>query len=257
MKVKIIIKKGIDKEELDPFYKLINKYELKEAENILDADLIVSFGGDGTILSLINYLKIKKVPVFAINYGNVGYMTKFTKENYLEGFKKYLKGEYTLEKREFLDVDIDGKIYYALNEMSILKCGVNSKMIRVMSYQEDRIINEYRGDGIIVCSPTGSTAYSLSSNGPIITNDVKCICITPLAPQSLSARSIILSPNKKLYFSIKSSEGYAALNLDGNFYKQLDEKTKISLSLSDFTLDLIDCFNINYFDILKQKLHWS
>lgn len=163
MNVLIVKKDNINNEELLPFYNLLYKKNIKIVEKIQKADLIVSFGGDGTILSLVPMLKEKNIPVFSINYGNLGYITKINKENYLQSFEQYLKGDYKIDHRNFLQISFKNKIYYALNELSILKSSINNNMIYIYAYDEEKLINKYRSDGLIISSATGSTAYSLSA----------------------------------------------------------------------------------------------
>ena len=184
-------------------------------------------------------------------------MTKISKENFEYSFLKYLNGEFSIEHRDFLEIVFRDKIYYALNEISILKSEMQAHLIEISVFQKNNLINNYRADGVIVATPTGSTAYSLSANGPIIHPDIRAICITPLAPQTLSARSIIVSPHKELILSAKSKSGIAGLNIDGNLHYDILETDKINVKLSDKGIDLICVDDLNYFETLKKKLHWS
>ena len=255
MKVKIV-----KKTELKDIYfieEFLNKNDIEIVDDIQEADIMISIGGDGTILSLVPLLRIKNIPVFAINNGNVGYMTKFSMENFEYSFLKYLKGEFSIEHRDFLEIVFRDKIYYALNEISILKSEIQAHLIEVSVFQNNNLINNYRADGVIIATPTGSTAYSLSANGPIIHPDIRAICITPLAPQTLSARSIIVSPHKELILSAKSKNGIAGLNIDGNLHYDILATDRINVKLSNKGIDLICIDDLNYFETLKKKLHWS
>lgn len=253
MKVKIVKKNDIKDIEWIIEYLKDNNVEI--SDDINDVDILLSLGGDGTILSLVDLLCKKNVPVFSVNYGNVGYMTKVSKDSFKDNFDRFLKGEYRLEHRDFLEIEFKNEKYYALNELSILKNTINSKLIKINAYQEDKLINVYRGDGVIVSTPTGSTAYSLSANGPIIHPELKAICITPLAPQTLSARSIILQSDKYLYFSVEDES--VGINVDGRLHLELKKGEFVKARLSDFGIDLICIEDTNYFDVLKEKLHWS
>lgn len=255
MKVKIV--KKLELKDIYFIENFLTENNIESTDNIQEADIIISLGGDGTILSLVPLLRIKNIPVFAINYGNVGYMTKVSKENFEYSFLKYLNGEFSIEHRDFLEIVFRDKIYYALNEISILKSEMQAHLIEISVFQKNNLINNYRADGIIVATPTGSTAYSLSANGPIIHPDIRAICITPLAPQTLSARSIIVSPRKELILSAKSKSGIAGLNIDGNLHYDILETDKINVKLSDKGIDLICVDDLNYFETLKKKLHWS
>lgn len=255
--IKIVRKSNIDEKEILHIIEYFKSKKFNIVEEIEKADLLVSFGGDGTILSLITLLKKKNIPVFAINYGNVGYMTKVSKENIKISFEKFLKGEYILDHRNFIEIHFKNKKYYALNEISILKFAINSNLIEVSVYQEEKLINIYKADGIIIATPTGSTAYSLSANGPIIEPNLKVLCITPLAPQNLSARAIVLDGEKQLKFRAKGRNEFVGLNIDGNLHFKLKPEEEVFAKLSNVGIDLIEVNELNYFDVLKNKLNWS
>lgn len=257
LNVKIVKKSNILDEELEYFYKYLKTKNINIVENIEKANLLISFGGDGTILSLVPLLTKNNIEIFSINYGNVGYMTKISKEDAISSFEEYLKGNYTIDSRDLLEVEFNNKKYYALNELSILKFEINSSLINVEVYQEKELINTYRADGILVSTPTGSTAYSLSSGGPIIQPSLKVLCITPLAPQNLSARSIVIEPYKKLKFKAYGRNEFIGLNIDGNLHFKIKSCDEISAILSNKTIKLIDIKKVNYFDVLKKKLYWS
>lgn len=253
MKVKIVKKPNIS--NIDWILDYLKIKNIEVTDDIYNSDIILSLGGDGTILSLVDLLCQKNIPVFSVNYGNVGYMTKVSKDNLIVSFEKILKGDYTIDHRNFLEIEFKGNKYYALNELSILKNTINSKLVNIKAYQGGKFINNYRGDGVIVSTPTGSTAYSLSANGPIICPHLKTLCITPLAPQTLSARSILLDPNIPLEFN--SDEEIVGINVDGRIHLELKKDEVVKASLCDFGIDLICFEDDNYFDILREKLHWS
>lgn len=257
MNILIVKKDNIDDNELSDFFNLLKENNILIVEDVKNADLIVSFGGDGTILSLVPLLKEKNIPVFSINYGNLGYITKINKKNYIKSFKEYLNNNYSIDHRDFLEISFEYKIYYALNEVSILKSSINNSMIYIYAYEEDKLINKYRADGLIISSPTGSTAYSLSAGGPIIYPNLKVICITPLAPQSLSARSLILDANKKYFFETETNLDYCMLNIDGNKHIKVYNNQSLKITLSKKGIDLIYIEEINYYEVLKNKLHWN
>lgn len=257
LNVKIVKKDNIDSEDLIYFYNYLHSKDIKIVEDIKEANLIITFGGDGTILSLIPLLTIKNVPIFSVNYGKLGFVTKISKENAIEYFEEYLNGNYNIDKRELLQVNYKDKTYYALNEISILKSHVSSNLINVELYQENNLINIYKSDGIIVSTPTGSTAYSLSAGGPIIYPNLNVLCVVPLAPQNLSARSIIIEGHKKLRFKSYGRNDYVGLSIDGNLHFKLNKDDIVEAFLSKKYINLICINNDGYFDILKKKLSWS
>ncbi|CAM3163025.1 NAD(+)/NADH kinase [Streptobacillus ratti] len=257
MKVKIIKKNTLSIDEIKYFLEYLNQKQIEVVEDISLADVLITFGGDGTLLSTVEHLRVKNIPVFSINYGSIGYMTKISSKDAIISFEKYINGEYMIDHRKFLEVSFKNKVYYALNELSILKFAINSKLINVRVEQDEKLINVYKADGIIVATPTGSTAYSLSAGGPILAPNLDAICITPLAPQSLTARSIIINGKNKLKFSAFGRSEYVGLNIDGNLHFKLCSEDVVYAKLSDMGIDLIYVDNLNYYNILKQKLHWT
>ena len=168
-----------------------------------------------------------------------------------------LLGKYSVEKRHFLEVKKNDEIFYALNELVIAKGGLKSKLINVEVYSNERFINKYRADGIIVSTPTGSTAYSLSAGGPIIHPELSALSITPLSPQSLTARPIIVGGDAKLSFKISSRDDDVHMDIDGKMNYKIEEKDVIEATLSTKTLTLIKPENRDYFKILREKLKWG
>ncbi|WP_064590212.1 NAD(+)/NADH kinase [Streptobacillus moniliformis] len=257
MNVKIIKKDTLSSDEIKYFIEYLNEKKIEVVDDISLADVLITFGGDGTLLSAVEYLRIKNIPVFSINYGSIGYMTKISSKNAITSFEKYINGEYKIDHRKFLEVSFKNKIYYGLNELSILKFAINSELINVRVEQDEKLINVYKADGIIVSTPTGSTAYSLSAGGPILDPSLDAICITPLASQSLTARSIVINGNNTLKFSAFGRSEYVGLNIDGNLHFKLYPEDVVYAKLSDMGIDLIYVDNLNYYNILKQKLHWT
>ncbi|CAM3095913.1 NAD(+)/NADH kinase [Streptobacillus felis] len=257
MKVKIIKKATLSNNEISYFLEYLNNKNIDIVEDMLDAEILITFGGDGTLLSTVEYLRVHNIPVFSINYGSIGYMTKISNKDAISSFDKFLKGEYRIDHRKFLEVNFRNKTYFALNEISILKFAINSELINVKVEQNKQLINIYKADGIIIASPTGSTAYSLSAGGPIISPELDAICITPLASQSLTARSIILDGNKELSISAYGRSEYVGLNIDGNLHFKLYPEEYVDAKLSNVGIDLIYVDDLNYYNILKQKLHWT
>ncbi|WP_156299283.1 NAD(+)/NADH kinase [Streptobacillus canis] len=257
MKVKIIKKATLSSEEIEYFLSYLSSKNIEVVEDIKNVDVLITFGGDGTILSTVEHLRIKNVPVFSVNYGSIGYMTKVSSVDAISSFEKFLNGEYKIDHRKFLEVRFKDKIYYALNELSILKFAIHSELINVKVEQNDKLINQYKADGILVATPTGSTAYSLSAGGPIIAPNLDALCITPLAPQTLTARAIILDGKEELKFSAFGRSEYVGLNIDGNLHFKFYPEDIAYAKLSDIGIDLIYTDDLNYYNILKQKLHWT
>lgn len=255
MNVKIIKKDSLDNKELEKYYEYLLSKKIKIVDDIELADMIITFGGDGTILHISEKIKDLNIPILAINYGKIGYLAEIKKEEFEIAIDKVLENKYRIDKRYFLKIKINDDIYYALNEASILKRSFGSKLINISLYEEDIFINNYRADGIIISSPTGSTAYSLSAGGPIIYPTLNAICITPLSPQTLSARAIVLSGDKNIKARYMDEE-MASINIDGNKYIDIYNDTEIEITLSDKYISIISINSRSYYDILRNKLHW-
>ena len=219
--------------------------------------MIISFGGDGTMLVASKEAIKKDVPIMAVNMGTLGYLAEINPENAIEMLEKYQNGEYIIDNRNFLKVKYNNKKYYALNELVVIKGGLMSHLMEVEVYSNDIFVNKYRADGVIVSTPTGSTAYSLSAGGSIVHPNLKALIITPLSPHSLNARSIVVDGNDYLSFKIFSRDNDAHLNLDGSEYLKVDSSDRISAILSKKKIRIVRSGNKDYYSILREKLKWG
>jgi probable inorganic polyphosphate/ATP-NAD kinase len=256
-KIKIIKNDFVKEELLSDFYKYIKENDIAETENVENADLIVSFGGDGTILVAAKETLKKNIPVMAVNMGTVGYMAEIKPENAVEMLEKYRKNECIIDERAFLEIEYNDEIFYALNELLIIKGGLVSHLIHVEVYSNDIFVNKYRADGIIVATPTGSTAYSLSAGGSIVHPELKALYITPLLPQSLTARPIIVDGKDRLSFKVYTRDNDAHLNIDGSECFHIKSTDRISATLSEKKVKIIRSENSDYYNILREKLKWG
>ena len=257
MRVRIIKKEYLNEDLLVKFYKYLDDKQIEIVNIIDDADIMITLGGDGTILSAAQEILEKDIPILAINMGSLGYLADVKLEESFSMLDNILLGKYSVEKRHFLEVKKNDEIFYALNELVIAKGGLKSKLINVEVYSNERFINKYRADGIIVSTPTGSTAYSLSAGGPIIHPELSALSITPLSPQSLTARPIIVGGDAKLSFKISSRDDDVHMDIDGKMNYKIEEKDVIEATLSTKTLTLIKPENRDYFKILREKLKWG
>ena len=257
MKARIVKKEYLNEDLLLPFYKYLEEKKIEIVDEIEAADIMITLGGDGTILSAAQEILEKDIPILAINMGSLGYLADVKLEESFSMLDNILLGKYSVEKRHFLEVKKNDEIFYALNELVIAKGGLKSKLINVEVYSNGRFINKYRADGIIISTPTGSTAYSLSAGGPIINPELSALSITPLSPQSLTTRPIIVSGNTKLSFKISSRDDDVHMDIDGKMNCKIEEKDIIEATLSTKTLTLIKPENRDYFKILREKLKWG
>ena len=253
-----IIKSGYGNEELlNSFYNYLKEKNIQEVFGVEQADLIISLGGDGTMLISAKEAIRGNIPVLAINMGSLGYLAEIKPQDAVRILQDYENGNYKLEERSFLEVRYEDNIFYGLNELVITKGGHEAHLIQVEVYSNDIFVNKYRADGIIVATPTGSTAYSLSAGGSIVHPGLNALTITPLAPQSLTARPIIVNGCEVLSFKATSRDDAVHLNIDGNQWFQIQKGDLVSARISDKKVKIIKPMNSDYYSILRQKLKWG
>ena len=253
-----IIKSGYgDENLLKDFYNFLKKNDIQEVFGVEEADLIISLGGDGTMLVAVKEAISRDIPVLAINMGSLGYLAEVKPQNAVAMLQDYENGKYKIEERAFLEVKYEDNIFYALNELVITKGGHEAHLIQVEVYSNGVFVNKYRADGIIVATPTGSTAYSLSAGGSIVHPGLNALSITPLAPQSLTARPIIVNGCEVLSFKATSRDDSVHLNIDGNQWFQIQPNDLVSARLSKKKIRIIKPTNSDYYSILRQKLKWG
>lgn len=231
---------------------------LSEKEFFQTCNLIITLGGDGVILHAAPMAAEHDVPILGINLGTIGYMAEVDARQ-IELVRRYFEGTYRTDNRMLLNVEIvrNNKLighYTALNEAVVSK-GSISRIIRYDIAFNDRCISDYRADGIIFSTPTGSTAYSMSAGGPIVQPDYECIILTPICPYSLTARPIVFSPLSKLSIHLPQMQGKDAfLAVDGRVNAELYEKDCITIRKADKPLKLIALKDISFYEILNIKL---
>lgn len=225
---------------------------------VKDADMIVSFGGDGTLLHTANEVAGLDIPVLGINIGRIGYMAEL-EANEIEYLQKVLDGDYKVEDRMRLEVSVErkGELVYrktTLNDAVIMKTGL-LWIVDMDIYADEMFISRYSGDGVIIATPTGSTAYSLSAGGPIIDPISKNITITPVCTHALSAKPIVLSHKRKITILPRSVEnGAIAISADGDRGFDVMQGDKITIKEAEEKTKLIHVKNANFYDVLYTKL---
>lgn len=247
----IDIFKDIKKYLEDKAIKILSQ---KELEN---ADFVIIIGGDGTLLRAFQKIKNKNSKIIAINAGTLGFITEIRKEFYKNILDDILNSDINIEERHFLEIKIGDKIYEALNELYLTKDNIKRNIVNSEIYVEGKILSEFKGDGVILSTPTGSTAYSLSAGGPIVTPELKLFLITPIAPHNLNTRPLILSGDLEITLNIVSPSEQAYITIDGNIHHKINSKDKIEIKYSKETLKLVIPKNRNYFEILREKLKWG
>jgi NAD+ kinase len=237
--------------------KLGRKDGVKREDIPKKVDLIVVLGGDGTLLSIAHVAAQKGVPVVGINLGSLGFLTEvplgemfLTLDSYLEGNKKIIS------QRQMLQAKTKESSYYCLNDVVINK-GALARMIRCAIWIDGKEIAITRADGLIISTPTGSTAYSLSAGGPIIQPYIPAIILTPICPHTLSFRPTIISSESEVKVQLLTEGEEVYLTIDGQRGELMKRDDTLEVCQSGLKLQLISSPRRNYFDLLKEKLRWG
>jgi NAD+ kinase len=228
-------------------------------ELISKAFYVISLGGDGTLLETLEYVKKSGIPVLGVNTGRLGFLAAVNKDDLQKALQQLLKEKFTLDKRELIELSgckgEFNEINYALNEFAIHKKD-NSPMINIDSYINGVFLNSYFADGLIVATPTGSTAYSLSCGGPIMMPDSDNFIITPVAPHNLTVRPLVISNNKEISFKVSGRSDSFNISLDSRS-TQLLSGDEIKIKKANFRLNLINLEGQHFFTTLRNKLMWG
>lgn len=260
---KAIIIYNRTKSEAFEFYKQTKLFleekgvELLEDKQISIADFMIVLGGDGTLLAASKRVTHYDIPIIAINLGSLGFLTEIRKEEAFEIIENFLKGNYQFENRKFLEISLNNEKYYCLNEVVLSKGGLNMRMVSMNLYADDIFVNNYKADGVIISTPTGSTAYSLSAGGPIINPNLNLMTITPIAPHTWSARPIIVDGYTKLGIESTDRDRELHLILDGQVNLTMTENDSLEIKMSQKNLILVKPESRNYYQILREKLKWG
>jgi NAD+ kinase len=229
----------------------------------VEFNLMLSIGGDGTFLETATYVKDSGIPVLGINTGRLGFLAYVNASNLIWAIKQFFNNEYSINKRMLLTIDCDEKFYgktnFCLNEFTIQKSS-RLKMVKIKVYADDNYINTYWSDGIIISTPTGSTAYSLSCGGPIIEPNADAIVITPIANHNLTVRPLVLSGDSIIKVLVDSNDERIMSSLDYRTYSLSDKLLKnkeIQIKKADFYIKFVTLLKNNYFSTLRNKLMWG
>ena len=231
-----------------------------DREDVPDGcDLVIVMGGDGTLLSAARAIRGREIPLFAVNLGGLGFLTAITKEELIPELARALRGEHAVAKRKLLQVDVvrGGRkvaCYEALNDVVITKSAI-ARMIDIEALVDGMFVCAYKADGLIISTPTGSTAYSLSAGGPIIYPSVEAFCITPICPHTLTNRPLVVSSESVISVICKSESSF--LTIDGQVGEPVDAGDRVECRVSEHSLHLVRPPNQMFFDVLRQKLKWG
>ena len=224
-------------------------------------ELMIVLGGDGTLLSAARAIAGMEIPLFAVNLGGLGFLTAITVDDLFPELERALRGERRISLRRMLHVDVfrgDRKVaqYEALNDAVLSKTAI-ARIIDIEVYARSRLVCAYKADGLIVSTPTGSTAYSLSAGGPVIYPTVGALCLTPICPHTLTNRPLIVPSEMTLTLYNKAADQDAFLTIDGQVGEPLMRNDRMECRISENSLHLIRPPKTMFFDVLRQKLKWG
>ncbi len=241
----------------------VDNLEVFNEETPLDNsfDALITLGGDGTILRAINLIKHLNIPILGINLGRLGFLATVQKNEIPEAINAFLKGKYTIDERAMLLVKSNEKdaefttLGYALNDLTIAKKNTTS-MIGVDAYLNNKYLTTYWADGLIISTPTGSTGYSLSCQGPVIMPNTNNFLITPVAPHNLNARPIVISDTTEIKLKVLRREDQFLASLDSNV-STIDVGTELLVTKADFLAKIITLKDHDFVNTLRDKLLWG
>ncbi len=238
-----------------------DKYETFKSYNDFKSgiDLTVSMGGDGTFLKSVSYIRDSGVPIMGINMGRLGFLANISKDQLHRTLTQVKEKKYDFQKRSLLRVfteeDIFGEENFALNELTLHKKDTAS-MITVHASLDNKYLNAYWADGLIVATPTGSTAYSLSCAGPIITPGCQVHILTPIAPHNLNVRPVVVPDHLPIQLSVEGRDRTYLLSLDGNS-KSIKQGEEIVVKKAEFMINVIKFEDNNFLDTIRNKMLWG
>ena len=234
-----------------------SKYSCSSEKIITNCDLLISVGGDGTMINNAKKFGIKGIPILGVNLGSLGFLTDIAPEELESHLCNILKGKFNLDKRFFLETKLNSEIlnHRSLNEV-VMHSGAIARMIEFDVYVENNLVYKQRADGLIVSSSTGSTAYSLSGGGPIIHPEVDALVLLPMLPQSLAASPLLVKDKSKILINLLNKQK-AHLSFDSHDSLILTGNNQITISKANSTLNLIHPLNHDFFEACRNKLGWS
>ena len=263
IKVKKKIRETI--KELEPLFRkkshlsIIDISDEDELEKV-SADLAFVFGGDGTILSASRKLNSKQIPLIGVHLGKFGFLADLTSREISDSLEKIFAGEYVISQRMLLTCKVIRSKQVinetlGLNDAVISRTSL-SRLISIKLYINEKIVTTYSSDGLIVSTPSGSTAHSLSAGGPIVTPDMEAFLITPICPHTLSNRPLVVSGDSKIEMEQISESKGVGLTVDGQIYFDVKVGDRIVIEKAENKLQLIDIQTRTFYDVLREKLNW-
>ena len=229
------------------------------AELASNSDVLITFGGDGTLLSVARYAP-ENVPIIGVNMGTLGFLTEIRADEFPAVLEAVLSGAFQSETRVAFDVSVvggDGDIKYRVLNDAVLNKSALARIIEMRVHVGGRFVSTFRADGLIVSTPTGSTAYNLSAGGPIIYPTMGAVVMTPICPHMLSNRPIVLPDNLEIQIELVTARQEVFLTLDGQEGIPVTERERVVIRKSPTTIQFVYSPSKNYFDVLRTKLKWG
>jgi len=229
------------------------------SEALVEAsDILIAFGGDGTILSAARMVGCSKKPILGVNMGKLGFMAEASLSDLEAIIGEIVRGEHRVEERMLLagTLSPDAKPFYALNDV-VIDNSRSSRLIDIAVYVDDDYLVSYSGDGIILATPTGSTAYSLAAGGPIVAPTTGVILVQPISPHSLSARTVVVPDSSIIRISVEQHQYDARVTADGQQETTLTPPLTIEVRKANHGVKLIKRKDRSYYDVLREKLFWG
>jgi NAD+ kinase len=223
------------------------------------ADFLFSIGGDGTLLDTITMVGDSGIPIIGINMGRMGFLSSIAKSEILPALDEIMDNMYTIDQRTLLRLEtpnhLFGEFNYALNDVTVYKT-TSISLLTIKTYINNEFLNTYWADGLIVATPTGSTAYSLSCTGPILTPDSANFVITPIASHNLTVRPIVIPDNSQISLLVESRQSECFVGLDSRIEK-IDSTIRLDISKENFKINLLRLSNKFFFKTIREKLKWG
>lgn len=222
-------------------------------------DMAVSLGGDGTFIQSVNYIRNSQVPIIGINTGRLGFLANVSKEAMADAFEKLQSKQFEYQKRSLLRIETEsnhfGDANVALNEVTLSRKD-SSAMLTVHATLDDEYMNSYWADGLIISTPTGSTAYNLACGGPIIDPQCQLHVVTPIAPHNLNVRPIVVPDTTTIKLSVEGRSRNYLLSLDGNSVN-IKQREEVIIRKADYTINVIKLNGHNFLDTIRNKMLWG
>ena len=234
---------------------MIGEYGLSFKQLCQESDFLISLGGDGTLLSVVRKTYMYKKAILGIHLGTLGFLTDIVFDDVLSFLEDFQKNLYKIENRMLIEASVENKICIAFNDIVISRKSISS-MIKINAKIDNVPFNSYYGDGIILSTPAGSTAYNLSVGGPIVYPLTEAFILTPIAPHSLRQRPLVLPVNFEIEFKILDKQG-AVLIIDGQDTYEIKQNSSVKIKISSHKVKLIHREERDFFKILNQKLGWG